>query len=850
MRNVFRIAISFVFLVLCVSFMNFLWAQEVNTKKIDINFENQRLYEALTDFSRISGLSISYEPSQIDNTIRISKRFVATPINVVFEYLLEKSNMQIQRLNSTYILRPKAKIYTISGRVVDRASGENIVGATITLRGSGASVQSNGYGFFSLSAAESSYEIIVSHISYKVRQREIQLDRDYEGYIISLDIAELSVPEIELSVNTKSSLFGFGSASSSSLNWERAKLLPFYKAEADVLKALQMTAGVTEMYHGSDNLLIRGGGKDQNLILLDDAIIYNTGHLFGINSIFNPDAIKNIQVHKDAIPASFGGRLSSVVDIRMTEGNKKEFHAWAGTSLLASRFGVEGPIVKDKGSFIVTSRNTLFNLLKRDYQPFGLLGSYSDFNTKLNYSISEKDEIYYSLYWGRDKVKTQDEFMNKWGNLTSTLRWNHIFNPKLFFNFSFVYSNYKNNLTLDVDDLLDDNVWITGIRDKTIKGNFTYYKKSGQEVQFGALAVFHEFIPGESTSMKDHSIPRILGNEYALYGSEIRKLSTKVRFDYGIRLSGFQRFKERSILNKRLPENSVASDEELTDIRLEPRTSLVFEPSSSHSIRLSYNRGIQYMQLIQNEELSSSSLESWIPVSRRIHPQESNNFSIDYSFRSLWGTIVLGSYYKQLKNQVHLTNEAQLILNPKIESQLLFGRGKSYGTEFSYIFKKSKLELEAIYAWARALKQIEGINNGEAISSSYDIPHTLKLKGIYEVVPNLFVSSYFTIMSGRPARFPIGFYDYKGVRVPVFDDDYQFRMPTYHRADMSIDWKVSSLELFRRKISQQLSVSLFNVYNMRYPLMVTINQDKSLEDIYNVKNLEGTSFGLRYTIRF
>ncbi len=847
MQSLFRVVVFLAFLVLQISFLG---AQEANTRKIDINFENQSLYEALTHFSTVSGLSISYEPSQIDNTVRISKKFVATSIDVVFEYLLEKSSMQSQRLNSIYILRPKPKIYTVSGRVIDRASGENIVGATVTLKGSGFSVQSNGYGFFSLSAAASHYEIIVSHVSYKPQKIAIRLDRDYEAYMLSLDIAELSVPEITLSERTKSSVSDFGSASSNSLNWEKAKSLPFYKAEADVLKALQMTAGVTEMYHGSDNLLIRGGGKDQNLIMMDDAIIYNSAHLFGINSIFNPDAIKNIQVHKDAIPASFGGRLSSVVDIRMAEGNKKEFHAWAGTSMLASRFGIEGPIVKDKGSFIVTSRNTYFNLLKKDYKPLGLLGSYADLNAKLNYSLSEKDEIYYSLYWGRDKVKTQTEFMNKWGNVTSTLRWNHIFNPKLFFNFSFVYSTYKNNLKLDVDDLLHENVWITGVKDKTVKGNFTYYRKPGQQIQFGASAVFHEFIPGESTSMRDHSIPRILGNEYAIYGSESRKLSERTRLDYGARLSAFQRFKGRSMLNKRLPENSMISDEEFVDIRFEPRLSFVFEPSSSHSFHLSYNRGIQYMQLIQNEELSSSSLESWMPASHRIRPQEANNFSAGYSFKSRWGTVVLGSYYKDLKNQVHLTNEAQLILNPIIESQLLFGKGRSYGTELSYIFKRQKLELDAVYVWARTLKQIKDINEGKAIRSSYDIPHTFKLKGIYEVVPNLFVSYYFTITSGRPTYFPIGFYDYQGVRVPIFDDDDKFRLPTYHRADLSVDWKVSSLKLFKRKLFQELSVSLFNIYNRKYPIMVAINQDQSLEDIYNIRTLDGTSFGLRYTVRF
>ena len=408
---------------------------------------------------------------------------------------------------------------------------------------------------------------------------------------------------------------------------------PYYAGETDVMKRLQMENGIKALTEGSSGLFVRGGNADQNLILLDEAIVYNPSHLYGLVSVFNADAVNNLQVYRDYMPANFGGRLSSVIVNRMAEGNSKEFHLNGGVNLMSARLAAEGPIVKDKGSFIVAYRRSLLDVFHSKFKLFNPNSVYYDINAKANYKLNKDNSVFYSVYLGKDHLLSENSYTNDWGNLTSTLRWNHIFNSRVFLNVSAIYSNYSNLLDLNADTLSQKSQWSTGVKDLTFKADYTYYRTPSNQIKFGLSGIYHQFSPGEMFNQEafEFNISRDKSFESALYYSQQISLSKLFELNYGLRLGFFRNSEEkRNIFDGE--GNRLKKYDHKFFVKPEPRVNISYLPTANQRIFVTYNLNYQYLQLIQNSTLAFSSLEPWVPASANIKPQRSNHFALGYRY--------------------------------------------------------------------------------------------------------------------------------------------------------------------------------------------------------------------------
>lgn len=827
----------------------FCCAAKAQDNRISITFNNVSLEKALTALITEQKVALSYNQEILPPGVIINKSFNDAPIKYVMDYLLAGTQLTYKFSGQGIIILPgKTNRVILSGRVKDSISGEDLVGSTVYIPSLKLGVATNNYGYFSLLLPAGDYGLSVSQVGYKRRTIPIALKAS-QNQVIFLKQQTDSLKEIAVRRSSRDdTLLTVQPGTPFSLDFMQKH--PSKGGDPDVLKSLQMQTGIERMSGNSSSFFVHGGSKDQNLILFDEAPVYNPAHLYGFVSIFNPDAVNHIQVYKNDIPANFGGRLSSVVDTRMNDGNNKEFHIKGGISLLSARLSAEGPIVKERGSFLVTFRRGLTDFLNEYVQLYNIKGTYYDFNVKLNYNLNAKNRVFYSTYAGFDHLLSRNDNQNNWGNFTSTLRWNHLFSDRLFSNISAIYSNYYNQLNINANKLTNRFTWDTGIRDLILKTDLTFYQAPESIVKIGINGTLHNFVPGESSqkffSSIDGSIPRQRALENAAYISHQFELQNKISINYGLRFSWFDNFKETIQPDSASLSSSWKQESASGKIyfKVEPRLSVIYKLSPSQRLNFAYNRNYQYLQLIQNDELSFSSLEMWLPADNHIAPQSADFYSTGYKVFFDIYSFAFNGYYKKMTGQLDLASHAQIILNPNVEGEIHSGRSDAYGTEINLSKTAGRLQGDLGYTWSRVNKRIATINNDQSYPANYDVPNDLKLALTYLLSSRLSLNSFFTYKTGRPVTLPVGYYYQNGVEVPIYEDKNASRFPDYNRLDISMELKPKAKNKEGRHWQSTWVASVYNVYNRKNLLFFRI--DKTAKNRYS----SGISPAISYNFKF
>jgi len=729
--------------------------------------------------------------------------------------------------------------YTVSGILKDKKTGEVLIGAIIKVKElPKEGVASNAYGFFSITLPEGKYTFTSSYLGYSSLDTSIVLNKNVK-LNVELGDATTMLKEVVISAEKSNNNVVSAQMSAQKLDVAEIKAIPVFFGEKDILKTIQLLPGITNVTDGTSGFYVRGGGTDQNLILLDEAIVYNPTHLLGFFSVFNSDAIKDVTIYKGGIPAEYGGRISSVLDIKMNDGNSKKLTVTGGAGLIASRLTIEAPINKGKGSFIISGRRTYADLFLKAFGPKSLRNTslyFYDLNLKANYQLGAKDHIYLSGYFGKDVFNfsngaaANQGFGINWGNTTGTLRWNHLMNDKLFLNSSFIFTNYLSNIVLGAGDAQFKVT--TGIQDFSLKEDFSYFVNK-HKIKFGFQSIYHTFIPGEVTVNTASSTlsPTRLGLtiqkryalENAIYISDNYTVN-RFQFTYGLRLSEFTALGPGTVYSY----NSSGAVSDSTNYKnnqpiktyfgFEPRASASFLINDKSSIKISYNHINQYLHLLSNSTISTP-FNLWVPCSSIVKPQIGDQGAIGY-FRNFFNNSIetsVEAYYKNMQNQIDYVNGANLIFNKAIESQLVFGRGWSYGTEFFIKKKTGKLTGWISYTLSRTWRQFDSINDGTKFPAKQDITNNLSVVGIYKLNEKVSFSATFVYHTGFAASFPSGKYTIGNEVVNLYTQRNGYRMPEYNRMDVGVTIQGRKTE----KFESDWNFSVYNVYGRENPYSIS-----------------------------
>ncbi len=716
----------------------------------------------------------------------------------------------------------QSKEYTISGYVKDSSSGETLIGATVFIKETQKGALTNDYGFFSLKVPQEKFTLIVKYLGYVTHEQTFQVKENVK-VIIELQQEGLSTDEVVITDKRADENIKSVDMSVQKLDIQVIKSMPAFFGEADVLKAIQMLPGVVFAGDGNAGFYVRGGGADQNLVLLDEAVVYNASHLFGFFSVFNSDAIKDVTLYKGGMPANYGGRLSAVLDIKMNEGNNKKYVVKGGLGSIASRLTVEGPIVKEKGSFIVSGRRTYADaFLKFSKNPRINQNKlyFYDFNAKANYEINEKNRIFVSSYFGKDVFDFGNEFGFNWGNATLTTRWNHQFNSKLFMNNSLIFSDFK--YQFDIKQSTENVQYTSGVTNYSIKSDFDFFWSEKMHVKFGQQAFYHSFLradlkPTGQSNITPYKMPIRHGYEQALYLTNDHKVSDKINLKYGFRYSFFADIGPTTLYtfagprdNRPIDTTKVPFGKILKTYNgLEPRFSMNFNINEFSSFKGSYARTRQYLNLVSNAA-SSLPTDIWIPASSEVNPQIADQIAGGY-FRNFMDNKLEASaevYYKWLQNQIEFQPDANLFLNPQIEKQLAFGKGWSYGFELFLKKNSGKFTGWVGYTLSWTYRQMPIINNNEPYFARNDRRHDCNFVLSYDFNSRLNLSATWVYASGNSISFPTGKYELDGQTILRYDKLYNDRMPDYHRMDLSVTLKNKP----GKKLESSWNFSFFNVY--------------------------------------
>lgn len=733
-----------------------------------------------------------------------------------------------------------AQNYTISGTLKDATNGERLIGVVVQVaEQKSVGTTSNEYGFYSLSLKAGEYTLVYSYLGYKTVMERISLKANITKNI-AFEVKGNELKEFEVRAVAKNDNVTSTNMGVERLNIAQIKDIPVLFGERDILKTLQLLPGVKSSGDGNSGFYVRGGAADQNLILLDEATVYNASHLLGFFSTFNSDALKDVTLYKGNMPAQYGGRLASVMDVRMNDGNNKSYEVSGGIGLIASRLMVQGPIKKNKGSFLISGRRTyadMFLKLSNDPDTKSNQLYFYDLNLKANYQINENNRIFLSGYFGKDVIKVGSLFGIDWGNATGTLRWNHFFNSRLFSNTSLIYSNYNYNIGLTIDK---DDIKITSrIRDWNVKQEFQYFPNPKNTIKFGINSIYHNMVPGEirasiTSGINNLALNQRYGWENAAFINNDWKASPRFSMSYGLRLSAYSVMGSGNYYNfdangKVLDTMSYASGALIKSyFNLEPRWSATCVFNEAHSIKASYARNTQSMHLLSNTT-STSPTDRWIGNSNIIRPEIADQVSIGY-YRNLKNNkyeCSAETYYKAMQHQLDYKDGAELRINELVESDLLFGIGRAYGAEFSFKKKEGKFTGWLSYTLSRTEKKIAGINNGNWYAARQDQTHNVALVGIYHVNRKWTISSTFVYNTGNAVTFPTGKYtDASGRVIFVYSERNGYRMPAYHRLDLGATCKIRD----KKKYSAELAFSLYNAYGRQNAYLINFRQDPNNPD--------------------
>jgi outer membrane receptor protein involved in Fe transport len=738
--------------------------------------------------------------------------------------------------------------FTISGSITEASSNETLIGVTIAVPKLRTGVTTNEYGFYSLTLPEGEYQIQVSYLGFKTINQTLSLTADQkinyqlieeaeqlQEVIVTDDVEKLDIRTPQMSVNA--------------MSVETIKKIPVILGEADVIKSILLLPGVTNAGEGASGFNVRGGAVDQNLILLDEAIIFNSSHLFGFFSVFNPDAIKDIKLFKGGIPARYGGRVSSVLDIYQKEGNSKQLKINGGIGLVASRLLVEGPIIKDKAAFLIGGRGSYAHLFLPLFNQDNTAYFY-DLNTKFNFNINENNNVYFSGYFGRDVFGINESFVNTYGNSVGNFRWNHLFSDKLFSNLSLIYSDYYYGLKLDFVGF----DWNSGIQNFNVKYDLKHYLNDKLQINYGLNNIYYSFNPGKiapsnaESGIVEDQLTKKYANEFAAYIDVEHDITENLSLGYGIRFSNFIRLGQDE-LNVYENDNPVNFDPSLlvyqeaspietintkgenlaTFNNFEPRVSLSYSFSENSSIKASYTRLAQYLHLISNTS-SPTPLDVWTPSGPFTKPQLLDQYAFGLFKNLKDGDYSLETevFYKEVQNRIDYIDGANLIANDAIETVILNGEARAYGLEFllrkntgkfqgwlAYTLSKSEQRTPGRIAnTTNGISNLEtGINFGQWYNTPYDKTHDISLFASYDVNDKWNFNSNFVYQTGQPTNYPVGQFEFQGLTVPYYGLRNQERLPAYHRVDISAT--MTPRKNKGRKLKSEWVFSIYNVYSRK-----------------------------------
>lgn len=730
-----------------------------------------------------------------------------------------------------------SKKITVSGYVKDATNGEILIGATILVKEQGKGTATNIYGFYSLSLAAGTYTFVYSFIGYDPQEKTIKLEKNttlnielgldsqvLQEVIVSREKPNANVTKTEMSVQR--------------LEMKKIQKIPALMGEVDVIKAIQMLPGVQSTAEGSSGFSVRGGGNDQNLIILDEATVYNASHLMGFFSVFNNDAIRDVKLYKGDIPANYGGRLSSVLDVMMKEGNNKKFAATGGIGLISSRLTLEGPIGNEKTSFLISGRRTYADLFFPLFKDTSLKKSvmyFYDLNLKMNHQINNNNRLFLSAYLGRDNFGQKGSSDAGFGNKTFTLRWNHLFSSQLFANITAIYSKY--DYSLEMKQGSSKYFWNSDLTDYTFKSDFNYFITPENEVKFGISSTYHNIDPCDVWMEGDGSkitipYPKNYELEHAAYISNEQKIGHNLTLKYGVRYSMFQNLGKTTSYkfdpNYKVVDTLDYSSGKLfhTYHALDPRFGIIYTINERSSVKASYSHTTQFMQLASNSN-GGMPLDVWFPSSPNIKPQKADQYAIGY-FRNFFNNVIEASvetYYKNMSNVVDFKDHASLLMNPRMEGEIRTGSATAYGVEFLIKKDQGKLNGWISYTLSKVTRKISDINDGKAYPAPYDKPHNINAILNYTCTKRITVSANWIYATGTPMTAPTGSFPYDNTINKLYSSRNGYRMSDYHRLDLSVS--IKGKERVNRLWQGEWVFSMYNVYGRHNDWMINFIQDNN-----------------------
>ncbi len=733
--------------------------------------------------------------------------------------------------------------FAINGYIKDASNGETLIGATAVVKGSTTGVASNEYGFYSLSLEAGTYEVVFEYLGFEPVTKTVELKGNVkldielgedaeilEEVVVLGEAADKNVTDLEMSTNK--------------LDISTIKKMPTLLGEVEIIRSIQLLPGVSTVGEGATGFNVRGGSIDQNLVLLDEAPVYNSSHLFGFFSVFNPDAVKDVKLYKGGIPSRYGGRLSSILDVRMKEGNSKSLAVNGGVGLIFSRISVEAPIIKDKASFIVAARRSYIDVLSKPFLPDDLGDTelnFYDLTLKTNFNINEKNRIFLSGYFGRDNFGFGADAGFNWGNATGTFRWNHLFSEKLFSNLTFYYSDYDYQLAFG-DESTNSFTWDAGIKNISIKPEFTFFLNPENIIRFGGQSILYTFSPGNAIGISegeesDISLDEQNAMESAIYIENEQTLGA-FKLNYGLRLSHFNymgsgnsyEFADAPAGTRRFVSSFESFDDWesiQTYLNLEPRLAVKYQLNNKSSLKASYMRTAQYIHLVSNSA-AATPVDVWTPSTNNIKPSQADQIAIGYfqNFDDNKYELSAETYFKNTDNLVDYIDGADILLNEFLEGDLLAGKGRAYGLELQLKKEKGRFTGWVSYTLARTELKVEGINGDDWYPSRFDQLHNVSVSGFYELNDRWSLSANFTYVTGTPVTFPTSRFEMGPYVIPHNGNDVRnnARIPDYHRLDFGATWTGKNKD--NKRWSDEWVFSIYNAYNRRNPFSIYFRQEQ------------------------
>jgi hypothetical protein len=731
---------------------------------------------------------------------------------------------------------PSVKRYTVSGHVKDAETGEDLFGASVLVAEIGTGSVANEYGFYSVSLLKGQYSLRFSYTGYESQVYKVTVEKDI---LLDIQLTPLSetLKEIEIKADRTDANVKAPEMSIVKMDVKTINKIPALMGEVDIIKAIQLLPGVQSVSEGSSGFSVRGGSPDQNLILLDEATVYNPSHFLGFFSVFNNDAIKDVKLYKGDLPAQYGGRLASVLDVRMKDGNQKKFSGTGGIGLISSRLTLEGPVIKDRTSFIVSGRRTYADLFLPLSKNEGVQDNrlyFYDVNAKINHTFNENNRIYLSGYFGRDIFK--NPFANmKLGNSTATARWNHLFSQRLFSNFTTIYSRYEYGLGAANEDEPNSFLWTSKLQDYQVKGDFTFYPSTNHTLRFGFSSTLHIFDPGKAKGtggeslFTEYALDRTHALESGVYISNDQDIGSRLTLKYGLRFSLFQNVGPVTVYrydqNFKLADSTKYSQGDFyhTYSGLEPRLGMTYVLDEVSSIKSSYSHTYQYLQLAQNST-AGTPLDIWFAASPNVKPQVADQVAAGY-FRNLRRNTIETSvevYYKSMRNAIDFKDHAALLLNKQLEGELRFGKAWAYGIELMITVPEGRLNGWVSYTYSRTWRKFKDINDGKTYPAPYDSPHDVSIVMNFEACQRISLSANWIYSTGKPVTFPTGRAVIDGAIVPIYSDRNAYRIKDYHRLDLSVTLHQRPND---HRFKWDLIFSVYNAYNRHNTWAINFVQD-------------------------